>query len=369
MELDEFNGKRKSLFGYFMAAIFGGITGGILLLMLGPGALFSRFPQQPQTPMNIGTIQSVITPQGITDIGFSAQKVMPCVVGITRPIVEKNSVNGNKSFEVGTGVIVDSGGYIVTNYHVADNAQDITVSLYDGRDVIGRTVWGDSILDISILKVNESNLNVAELGDSKNVAIGDTSIAIGNPLGLKFQRSVTSGIISALNRTVQLNENTYMEDLIQTDASINPGNSGGPLINISGKVIGINTVKVATAEGMGFAIPINIVKPIINSIKKTGDFKIPVLGIIGADRNMSSYFDVKVNRGIYVIKCIVGSPGDNAGIRIGDTILSVNGNNLNTLMDLKENLFNIGINGTAVLNLITRTGANKTINVELVPSK
>ena len=369
MELDEFKGNRKSFLSYLMAAVFGGIIGGILLLMLGPSALFSKYQPQPQSPTNMGIIQSVTTPQGITDIGISAQKVMPCVVGITRPIVKKNGFNIKKSFEVGTGVIVDSSGYIVTNYHVADNSQDITVSLYDGRDVIGRSVWGDAILDISIIKINEPNFNVVTLGDSKNIEIGDTAIAIGNPLGLKFQRSVTSGIISALNRTVQLNENTYMEDLIQTDASINPGNSGGPLININGEVIGINTVKVATAEGMGFAIPINIIKPIIKSIKNTGDFKIPVLGIIGADRNMSSYFDVKVERGIYVSQCISGSPGYNAGIRIKDTLLSVNGNNLNTLMDLKENLFNIGINGTAVINLITENGVNKTISVDLVQFK
>ena len=194
-------------------------------------------------------------------------------------------------------------------------------------------------------------------------------MAIGNPLGLKFQRSVTSGIISALNRTVQMSENVFMEDLIQTDASINPGNSGGPLININGEVIGINTVKVSTAEGMGFAIPINMAKPIIKSIKETGKFIEPVLGIQGLDMAMAAYYDYKVERGVYIYYCDPGSPAYNAGIRSGDSIISINGTTINTLLDLKENLYTIGIDGIANIYLDTPTSKDKYVKVKLIHYK
>jgi S1-C subfamily serine protease len=308
----------------------------------------------------------VTTPQGITDVGFAASKVMPAVVGIVRP-VKNTTGNPNETVaEIGTGVVVDPSGYILTNNHVADLSKSLTISLYDGRTVTGRVVWTDSVLDISIVKVDQSNLTAAVLGNSKAVKIGDTAIAIGNPLGLKFQRSVTSGIISALNRTVQMSQNAFMEDLIQTDASINPGNSGGPLININGEVIGINTVKVATAEGMGFAIPINMAKPIIRSIKATGKFVEPGLGIKGLDMAMADYYDYKVERGVYVNYCDPAGPGYKAGIRQGDRIISINGTSINTLLDLKENLYSIGIGGTANITLDTPTGNNKLVKLTLI---
>ncbi|WDC85692.1 trypsin-like peptidase domain-containing protein [Caloramator sp. mosi_1] len=190
---------------------------------------------------------------------------------------------------------------MLTNNHVAGySTSNIVVSLYDGRETNGRVVWADEVLDLAIVKIDEANLNIARLGDSKNVKIGEPVIAIGNPLGLTFQRTVTAGIVSALNRTIENSEGVFMEDLIQTDASINPGNSGGPLVNTKGEVIGINTVKVTTAEGIGFAVPINIVKPIINSIKATGKFETPSLGIKGFDKNLAGYYDFKIEKGIYV---------------------------------------------------------------------
>jgi serine protease Do len=373
MNFDELNRKNRSLFGYFLAALTGAVLGGLLLLMFGPGTLFSRFPQsQPETKtmgLLAEDIKVVTTPQSISDIGLAAGKVMPAVVGIIRPIEPENNKGGVKSAEIGTGVIVDPSGYILTNNHVADMSKDLTISLYDGSNVIGRVVWSDAVLDISIVKVDQANLAIALLGDSKKVKIGDTAVAIGNPLGLKFQRSVTSGIISALNRTVQMSQNVFMEDLIQTDASINPGNSGGPLINLNGEVIGINTVKVSTAEGMGFAIPINMAKPIIKSIKETGKFVEPVLGVRALDMAMAAYYDYKVSRGVYIYNCTPGSPGFNAGIRSGDSIISINGTTINTLLDLKENLYNIGINGTANIYLYTPAGKYKYASVKLVPFK
>jgi len=368
MGFDDFNRKKTPIFGYFVTAILGSIFGCALLLLFGPSTFFSKYTADaPKASAIIGVAQQATTPQGITDVGLAANSVMPAVVGIVRPIEEKGKAKSDGQVEIGTGVIVDPDGFILTNNHVADSSKDLTVSLYDGRNVLGRVVWADAVLDISIVKITESNLEYAKLGNSQNTKIGDTAIAIGNPLGLKFQRSVTSGIISAKNRTVQLGDNIFMEDLLQTDASINPGNSGGPLININGEVIGINTVKVATAEGMGFAIPINMCKPIINSIKKTGKFIEPVLGIQGIDVDMMAYFNYKVDRGVYVYDSIVGSPGYNAGLRKGDSIISVNGNNIDTLMDLREDLYGIGINGTAIINIETPLKIQKTLSVKLVP--
>lgn len=372
MELNDFNKKRRGFFGYFISGILGSIFGCSLLLLFGPSTLFTKFSETPKTPAIIGEAQSLTTTttQAITDVGIASSKVMPAVVGIVRPIPNKSKGNGNSGkVEIGTGVIVDPSGYVLTNNHVADSSKDLTVSLYDGRNVLGRVVWADPVLDISIVKLNQTNLEYATLGDSESVKIGDTAIAIGNPLGLKFQRSVTSGIISARNRTVQLGPTSFMEDLLQTDASINPGNSGGPLININGEVIGINTVKVATAEGMGFAIPINMAKPIIDSIKKTGKFEAPVLGIEGVDMDMMAYFDYKVDKGVYVYNSVPGSPGYVAGIRIGDSIVGVNGKNIDTLLQLKEALYGIGLNGTAVITVLTPAKTQKDLNVKLFPFK
>lgn len=368
MELNDFNRKKKPFFGYFICAVLGSIFGCALLLLFGPGTMFSKFDEAPKTTQIIGEAQQLSTTgQAMTEVGIAANKVMPAVVGIVRPINEKTNSSSSQQVEIGTGVIVDPSGYILTNNHVADSSKGLNISLFDGKNVLGKVVWTDPVLDISIAKINEPNLQAAPLGNSQDVSIGDVAIAIGNPLGLKFQRSVTSGIISAVNRTVQLGPSSFMEDLLQTDASINPGNSGGPLINVNGEVIGINTVKVTTAEGMGFAIPINMAKPIIDSIKKTGQFVAPVLGIQGADIDMMAYFNYKVDRGVYVIKSLLGSPGYNAGISVGDSIIAVNSNNINTLLDLKEALYNIGINGTAIITIETPLKTQKTLTVKLVP--
>ena len=167
------------------------------------------------------------------------------------------------------------------------------MSLEDGKTYTGSVVWSDNDIDISIVKISANNLHFLELGDSNNLKIAQSVYAIGNPIGSEFQRTVTAGIISGLNRTIKLEENnntSYMEDLIQTDATINPGNSGGPLINIDGEVIGINTVKITSAEGIGFASPINIVKPILNKLINGEDFNQATLGVFAYDKNIIIIF-------------------------------------------------------------------------------
>ena len=219
-----------------------------------------------------------------------AKKVLPSVVGITATTTtvsqdiffgpQQQVVSG-----VGTGIILDTSGYILTNSHVImdDSKTKLTVLLSDGREVSGSVKWFDTTLDLAIVKISAANLTPAEMGNSDNLKVGQYVAAIGNPLGLEFQGSVTQGVISGLNRTiVATNDNNTevsMENLVQVDAAINAGNSGGPLLNSSGQVIGINTAKAESGENMGFAIPIDTAKPIIDSIKANGEFNRVYMGV------------------------------------------------------------------------------------------
>jgi len=250
--------------------------------------------QEQYTPEQISP-QADNLEVGSEGITSAAGKVIPTVVGILTTRV----VQGRRTQSIGSGVIVDSTGYILTNNHVAGkDAEEIIVSLYDGREVDGTVVWTDPVLDLAVVKINADNLPVAVLGDSKNLKVGEQAIAIGNPLGLTFQRTVTAGIISALNRTIEIEEGVFMEDLIQTDASINPGNSGGPLINIRGEVIGINTIKVKTAEAMGFAVPINIVRPVVGRLRIDGKFTTPDMGLQAIDKELGRVYGFVADGGV-----------------------------------------------------------------------
>ena len=197
------------------------------------------------------------------------EKVSNTVVGISKIRNIGSSAflsNSTEELGLGSGIIVSKKGYILTNEHVVGkNASSCYVTIENGKNYKGKIVWSNSDIDLAIIKVETIFNNVASLGSSNSISVGNTVYAIGNPIGYEFQRTVTGGIISAVNRTVKIkNEDdsySYMSNLIQTDATINPGNSGGPLIDEEGYIIGINTIKITTAEGIGFAIPINIIKP------------------------------------------------------------------------------------------------------------
>jgi len=208
----------------------------------------------------------------------------------------------------------------------------------------GNTVWADKDLDLAIVKISANGLNYLKLGDSENLKLGQRVYAIGNPIGIEFQRTVTSGIISGLNRTLKIEENgtqSYMEDLIQTDASINQGNSGGPLINETGEVIGINSVKIETAEGIGFAVPINIIKPIIESYANNGEFEEAYLGIFAYDKEVVQYLknDIDFNEGIYIVKISKDGPVAKTKIKMGDIITKIDGNNINKMSELRSYIY------------------------------
>ncbi len=230
--------------------------------------------QHTKQQKQLGTIEEEIKEsKTIADV---LEETSKAVVGISKLQEKGNSIflkDGSTKLGLGTGIIVSENGYIVTNEHVSGSKySNCYVTLENGKEYLANVVWSDSDLDLSVIKINANNLPYVIFGDSDKIRIGEKVYAIGNPIGFEFRRTVTGGIISAVDRTIKIEENdkvSYMEDLIQTDATINPGNSGGPLINPKGEVIGINSVKIESAESIGFAIPINIIKPIISSYTKS----------------------------------------------------------------------------------------------------
>ncbi len=295
-----------------------------------------------------GAVQAAETAAFIPVSQAVAKKASDGVVGITVERVSQESLfERSRETEVGfgSGVVVSPDGYILTNNHVAGGKSNrIMVSFADGRNVDGEVVWADPVLDLAVVKVNLTGLSHLVLGDATKLEVGEQAIAIGNPLGLEFQRSVTSGIISALNRTISIETESganYMEDLIQTDASINPGNSGGPLLNARGEVVGINTVKVISAEGMGFAIPINITKPIVDKLIKSGTFTEPYLGLFAYDKNVIPNIDgaATVSGGVYVAHVDENGPAFLGGIRKGCIIRQVDEEEVNTMMQLRTYIY------------------------------
>ena len=290
-----------------------------------------------------------------------AAKVMPSVVGISTqsvreisdPFMQMFGMGGQSQITegVGTGVIVDSNGYILTNSHVVNDGdtKSIKVQLYDGRELDGSVLWNDKTLDLAIVKVDATGLTAAELGDSDEMKIGSYTAAIGNPLGLEFQRSMSQGIISGLDRSITVTDGSSrvtMDGLMQTDASINSGNSGGPLLNSKGEVIGINSAKVQSGEGMGFAIPINVAKPIIQEIKEKGEFTRAYIGIeaFGLGDYSSAYPSVNLeeqlgtDQGIYVQNVTAGGGAEAAGVQDGDIITELNGEKVTSMNGLNTKL-------------------------------
>lgn len=252
----------------------------------------------------------------------------------------------------------------MTNQHLASKVNSlVTVTLNNGNSTQGRVVWNEEALDLAILKINANNLAPIQLGDSDSVIVGEEVIAIGNPLGKEFQRSATKGIVSGINRTLKVEDNIssiVMENLIQTDASINTGNSGGPLINSDGKIIGINTVKISSAEGIGFAVPINVIKPIISKLNDLDKFEEAYLGLYAYDNEIISYVnsDVKNLDGIYVASVIKNGPADKFNIKVGDIITKVDNLEITKMIDLREYLYSKNPGDTITLEVLQNNSIN-----------
>ncbi|MCW4020511.1 MAG: trypsin-like peptidase domain-containing protein [Candidatus Bathyarchaeota archaeon] len=238
---------------------------------------------------------------------------------------------------MGSGFIIDGRGYVLTNSHVITKAERIAVTLTDGRVFEGRLMGTCRSEDIAVVKIDGDKLASAELGDSDKLKVGQRVFAIGNPFGLVGGPTVTSGVVSALNRTVHSKEGVF-KDLVQTDAAINPGNSGGPLIDGEGRVVAINTAIIPFAQGIGFAIPINTAKTCSKEILLHGESRRPWLGITGltVTKQVANQYGFPVERGVLVAGVESDSPADKAGIEQGDIILEFDDRRVNRVEDLQS---------------------------------
>ncbi len=347
------------------------------VVLIAAGLFFSGCGNSPDTSGNTSSAASSSSEKAPaappsdarnTPVVQAAKKVGPAIVGITNKAVARDWFNRQVEVDKGTGsgVIFRKDGYIVTNNHVIDGAKDITVALSDGRTLQATLIGADPYTDLAVIKVDADDLPTAEFGDSDDIMVGEPAIAIGNPMGLEFQGSVTAGVISALNRTLNVGENRVK--LLQTDAAINPGNSGGALVNADGKVIGINSAKLAATgvEGMGFAIPINAVKPIIDELIANGHVTYPYLGIGVLDKQTAAQAGYKLNvdAGVIVMQIEVGGPADEAGIRQRDLILKIDGKETNTVADLRNAISDHKIGDTVTIT-ISRNGQQSDVTATL----
>ena len=273
----------------------------------------------------------------------------------------------------GTGVILSQDGYIVTNAHVVEDAQSITVMLSDQRSFYATLIGSDAVSDLAVLQVDATDLSPAELGDSDNLRVGDVVVAIGNPLGIELMGTMTDGIISAINRDVTSEGRTMT--LIQTNAAMNSGNSGGPLINCYGQVIGINTMKISTftdkagVEGIGFAIPSTTVKEIVEQLLEQGYVSgRPTLGLSGEGVSSFYQYYYRMPAGLYIEEVDSTSSAARAGIESGDILISINGIRIYTQEDISTVLYGLEV-GDTVEAIIYRGGRQYSVILTLTEAK
>ncbi len=267
-----------------------------------------------------------------------------------------------KQPSLGSGFIIDRAGYVVTNNHVIEDADQIKVKLKDESEFNAAIVGRDPNTDIALLKIESSeNFATVKLGDSDALQVGQWVVAIGSPFGL--EQTVTAGIVSAKGRVI--GSGPY-DDFIQTDASINPGNSGGPLLNLQGEVVGINTAIVASGQGIGFAIPINLARDIIVALRDEGEVTRGWLGVAIQDLSpeMAEYYNIESKKGVFVADVFEGDPADQAGIQPKDIVLAVNGEKIKTSRQLTGIVAKIPVNDSAKIKIL-RNGTEKTVYVKI----
>lgn len=363
--------KKKSGFKRGIALVAGAVIVAILGGAIGAGGVYYAFKNSiPVSTLENNSNTSVNPPafkgeDGALTVPQVVEKVTPAVVGVsTKSLVRDQFFNVKEQEGLGSGFIINEDGYVVTNYHVINGAQEVKVIFSDGKEVNAKVVNYDAERDIAVIKITDDVKmpGIAQLGDSSTVRAGEEVIAIGNPLGKEFSSTVTKGIVSSPNRKMKT-ENGNVLDYIQTDAAINPGNSGGPLINSKGEVIGINTAKKVgeDIEGIGFAIPINEVKTRLGSLSKP----ILKLGITARTVTPELAKENKLEEGVYVVGVQEFSPAEKAGLKIGDLIVEFGGKRVKTLEELNQvkSQYN---DGDSVPVEIIRDGKKVNLNLTLV---
>ncbi len=363
----------------FLSAILGAAGGGFAVYRV----MELRITPQPSaaiTPISASTtIQDthVITFSNTsiqTAITSAVEKIGPAVVTVVGTIPGQQTFFGvTSSSEVsGSGFIISKDGYVVTNNHVVDSTESVSIILKDGTQLPARVVSTDVYADLAVLKVDGEMPSVAVFGNSENLRPGETVIAIGSPLG-DFKNTVTVGVISATGRRLDTGNGYFMEDMLQTDAAINEGNSGGPLVNLAGEVIGVNTLIVrssgmsgAVAEGLGFAIPANSARTIAEQIVQKGFFSRPTMGLdwVAINPRLSRRYNLPVDWGVYVTKVDPNGPASSAGIAVDDIIVRIGDSSLTETTSFINALFTYQPGQTIEVEIV-RQGKHQVIKVQL----
>lgn len=392
--LADTNKQKQPKKGFFISAFIGAIIGGILVLSSIPLLVKVGYipVQDAGSEQAISAFGGNGTPAGLeqtvnlsvnSDITQAVEKVSDAVVGVIN--LQQSSLFSQGLDEgTGSGVIYKKTAdkaFVVTNHHVIDGARQIEVSLTDGTRVEAKLLGSDILTDLAVLEIDAEHVTtVAEFGSSESLRVGEPAIAIGNPLGLRFSSSVTQGIISATERSlpVDLTGNGQIDwhaEVLQTDAAINPGNSGGALINIQGKVIGINSMKVARSavEGIGFAIPTAIAIPVINDLERFGEVQRPQMGVgIQSLSEVPGYHwhetlklpnDVKA--GVIITSIAPMSPADRAGLEQYDVIVDINGQPIESSHDLRKFLYTKTKIGETIEVTVYREGKKQKVSLQL----
>lgn len=349
---------------------------GVFTLLVNNGTIPLGQTEQDTGLFDSGSSGSTPGAQGVANTGGEltlqqiAQKLIPSVVCIQN---YQQSYQGGfgqsaglQEAGEGSGIIATSDGYIITNAHVVEGASAIQVVLSDGTEYEAALVGSDTVSDLALLKIDATGLTAAEFGSSEDLKVADMVMAVGNPGGMAFQSSVTIGYVSGLNRLVT-DSNGYTQSFIQTDAAINPGNSGGALVNIYGQVIGINTAKISDEayEGLGFAIPIDTAKPIIESLKENGAVIRPMLGITGQYINGLTARYYNLPEGMY-IQSITNTALTEAGVQPGDVITAIDGQTVTSSTTISAAIAGKSAGDTVELEIGRRGGSTFTVTVPLV---
>ena len=338
--------RRHSIWSYVLVGVVGAIIGGLLVTFVVPGILLDRvsamLPQNTQAQSSnqngLSQVKWDVPAGSVTwdRVPLIAQQVSPSVVGIINRAVVGFDWFGQQYTQetTGSGIILTSNGYVVTNNHVvAGSSKSLTVLTVDGKTFDAKVIGTDPATDLAVIKVDAQGLTPATFGDSDKLRPGDMVVCIGNPLGMDFKYSVTVGVVSGLDRVLQVSE--YYMNLIQTDAVINPGNSGGPLVNAAGEVIGVTSAKLnaPSVEGMGLAIPSNLVKRIAQELIETGVVRRAKVGVTLLDKDSIARYEPGKKLevpGVYIFTVEPGSPADKAGLKKGDIITHFDGKPVDT---------------------------------------
>ncbi len=339
-----------------------------------PNSAPINVPAAPQpTVPTYNNNQPLLQPTGNleNDIRAVVDRVRPAVVFVG---IEANVSNFNQPVPVGngSGAIIDTQGHILTNNHVVEQAQALKVTLPDGRSFPAQIVGTDPATDLAVIQINASNLPVLPMGDSSKLQVGDWVVAIGNALGLEGGPTVTKGVVSALNRTIDEPNGASIYGLIQTDAAINPGNSGGPLVNLNGELVGINTAEPGPTGqgvqpyGIGFAISINEAKPIVQQLISQGHVTRPYLGIgpTTITPAIQSQLGLNVSQGVVLTDVAQGSPAAQAGLQQGDVIVAADGKAIADEAALRQAIQAHNIGDTIQLTVI-RNGRQMNVSAQL----